>query len=68
MQFKALLDVLESDEQLRVTVIGYGVHKGSVEHFKEKGLLTSYKSHDIGKSQKSPHVRSCSSVKMNLAL
>lgn len=68
MQFKDLLDVLERDEQLIVTVTGYRVYKGSVEHFKEKGLVTSYKSHDIGKSQKSPHVRSCSSVNMNLAL
>lgn len=32
MKFIDLLDVLESDEQLRVT--GYGVYKGSVEHFK----------------------------------
>lgn len=41
MQFKDLLDVLESDEQLRVTVTGYGVYKGSVEHFKEEELLTN---------------------------
>lgn len=41
MQFKDLLDVLENDEQLRVTVTGYGVYKGSVEHFKEEELLSN---------------------------
>lgn len=41
MKFKDLLDVLESDEQLRVTVTGYEVYKGSVEHFKEEELLTN---------------------------
>ena len=41
MKFIDLLDVLESDEQLRVTVTGYGVYKGSVEHFKEEELLSN---------------------------
>lgn len=41
MQFKDLLDVLENDEQLRVTVTGYGVYKGSVEHFKDEELLSN---------------------------
>lgn len=41
MQFKDLLDVLESDEQLSVTVTGYRVYKGSVEHFKEEELLSN---------------------------
>lgn len=42
MQFKDLLDVLENDEQLRVTVTGYRVYKGTVEHFKEEEeLLTN---------------------------
>lgn len=43
MQFKDLLDVLESDEQLVVTVTGHRVYKGSVEHFKEEELLTNLK-------------------------
>ena len=42
MKFIDLLDVLESDEQLIVTVTGYEVYKGSVEHFKEEEeLLTN---------------------------
>lgn len=41
MKFIDLLDVLESDEQLIVTVTGHGVYKGSVEHFKEEELLTN---------------------------
>lgn len=41
MQFKDLLEVLESDEQLKVTVTGNGVYKGSVEHFKEEELLSN---------------------------
>lgn len=41
MQFKDLLDVLENDEQLKVTVTGYGVYKGTVEHFKEEELLSN---------------------------
>ena len=44
MKFEDLLDVLESDEQLRVTVTGDGVYKGTVEHFKEEELLTKLKS------------------------
>lgn len=39
MQFIDLLDVLDSGEQLKVTVTGYGVYKGSVEHFKEEEKL-----------------------------
>ena len=41
MKFIDLLDVLESDEQLKVTVTGYRVYKGSVEHFKEEELLSN---------------------------
>lgn len=41
MQFIDLLDVLESDEQLVVTVTGHRVYKGSVEHFKEEELLSN---------------------------
>ena len=41
MKFKDLLDVLENDEQLRVTVTGYRVYKGTVEHFKEEELLSN---------------------------
>lgn len=40
MQFKDLLDVLDNDELLVVTVTGYRVYKGSVEHFKEEELLS----------------------------
>lgn len=43
MKFIDLLDVLESDEQLVVTVTGHRVYKGSVEHFKEEELLTNLK-------------------------
>lgn len=42
MQFIDLLDVLDSDEQLSVTVtneLGDGVYKGTVEYFKEEELL-----------------------------
>lgn len=42
MQFIDLLDVLDNDELLVVTVTGYRVYKGSVEHFKEEEeLLTN---------------------------
>lgn len=41
MQFKDLLEVLESDEQLIVTVTGHRVYKGTVEHFKEEELLSN---------------------------
>jgi hypothetical protein len=46
MKFKELLEVLDSDEQLTVTVTnewGDGVYKGSVEHFKEEELLSNLK-------------------------
>jgi hypothetical protein len=42
MKFKELLEVLESDEQLTVTVTnewGDGVYKGTVEEFREEKLL-----------------------------
>lgn len=41
MKFIDLLDVLERDELLKVTVTGYGVYKGSVEHFKEEGPFSN---------------------------
>lgn len=43
MQFKDLLDVLDSDEQLVVTVTnewGDGLYEGTVEHFKEDELMS----------------------------
>jgi hypothetical protein len=42
MKFKELLEVLESDEQLTVTVTnewGDGVYDGTVEEFREEKLL-----------------------------
>lgn len=41
MKFIDLLDVLDNDELLVVTVTGHRVYKGSVEHFKEEELLTN---------------------------
>lgn len=41
MKFIDLLDVLDNDELLVVTVTGHRVYKGSVEHFKEEEELLS---------------------------